>query len=156
MKTGIHPDYHQVTVSCACGNTFVVGSTNKEDIRVEICAHCHPLYTGKAKLVDTAGRVDKFQARQAAAQKHKATVNAKKGVTLEEVIPVKEEKAEVVKEEVEEVKENPEVVAEEIVEETPIAEESTEEVVEETPTEDEVAPTQEATPETETKEEAAE
>lgn len=69
MKTGIHPAYHQITVSCACGNSFQVGSTHAENMRVEICSNCHPLYTGKSKLVDTAGRVDKFQARQLEAQK---------------------------------------------------------------------------------------
>jgi len=72
MKTGIHPAYHQITVTCACGNTFKVGSTQKDDMRVEICSNCHPLYTGKAKLIDTAGRVDKFRARAEAAQAKQA------------------------------------------------------------------------------------
>ncbi|MBU6389111.1 50S ribosomal protein L31 [Patescibacteria group bacterium] len=71
MKTGIHPAYHQITVSCACGHSFTVGSTHAEDMRVEVCANCHPLYTGKANLVDTAGRLDKFNARQQKAQAHK-------------------------------------------------------------------------------------
>jgi large subunit ribosomal protein L31 len=62
VKADIHPVYHQATVSCACGNSFVVGSTESE-IRVEICSNCHPFYTGTAKLIDTAGRVDKFKAR---------------------------------------------------------------------------------------------
>ena len=62
MKAEIHPTYNQATVSCACGNTFVVGSTEPE-IKVEICSNCHPFYTGTAKLIDTAGRLDKFQAR---------------------------------------------------------------------------------------------
>lgn len=67
MKTDIHPAYHTKTkVTCACGNSFVVGST-KEDIRVEICSACHPFYTGNEKIIDTAGRVEKFKARQAAA-----------------------------------------------------------------------------------------
>jgi|GEM_PF-330392 len=64
MKTGIHPSYQTITITCACGNSFKAGSTLNEDLRVEICSHCHPLYTGKSKLIDTAGRVDKFQARQ--------------------------------------------------------------------------------------------
>lgn len=64
MKKDIHPAYHQAKVNCACGNTFVVGST-KEKIDVEICSSCHPFYTGTAKLVDTAGRVEKFKARLA-------------------------------------------------------------------------------------------
>ena len=62
MKEGIHPAYHQATVTCNCGNTFVTGSTS-EDIHVEICSKCHPFYTGKQKLVDTGGRVDRFKKR---------------------------------------------------------------------------------------------
>ena len=62
MKEGIHPEYEQTTIRCACGNTFVTGST-KKDIRVEICSKCHPFYTGKQKLVDTGGRVDRFNKR---------------------------------------------------------------------------------------------
>ena len=62
MKEGIHPAYHQATVTCNCGNTFVTGSTNK-DIRVEICSKCHPFFTGRQKLVDTGGRVDRFKKR---------------------------------------------------------------------------------------------
>ncbi len=64
MKKGIHPDYHEVTVICACGATFQTGSTKKGDtIKVEICNQCHPYYTGKQKLVDAGGRVDKFKKR---------------------------------------------------------------------------------------------
>ena len=59
MKKDIHPEYHLANVRCACGNEFQVGSTLKE-IKVEICSQCHPFYTGKQKLVDTAGRVEKF------------------------------------------------------------------------------------------------
>ena len=59
MKPEIHPKYEFVTVTCACGNTFQTRSTAKE-IKVEICSECHPFYTGKQKLIDTAGRVDKF------------------------------------------------------------------------------------------------
>lgn len=59
MKQGIHPDYKTATVSCACGNTFQTRST-KETIRVEICSNCHPFFTGKQKIVDTEGRVEKF------------------------------------------------------------------------------------------------
>ncbi|MBQ1704960.1 MAG: 50S ribosomal protein L31 [Clostridia bacterium] len=62
MKEGIHPNYKVTTVRCACGNEFQVGST-KENIRVEICSNCHPFYTGKQKLVDTGGRVDRFKKR---------------------------------------------------------------------------------------------
>jgi large subunit ribosomal protein L31 len=61
MKKDIHPEYHSdAVVKCACGNTIKVGST-KKDIQVEICSACHPFYTGKEKLVDTAGRVDRFK-----------------------------------------------------------------------------------------------
>ena len=59
MKQGIHPEYVKSTVTCACGNTFQTRST-KPEIRVEICSACHPFFTGKQKIVDTAGRVEKF------------------------------------------------------------------------------------------------
>lgn len=59
MKKNIHPTYHRATVTCACGETFVTGST-KESIRVEICSRCHPFYTGQRKFVDAEGRVQKF------------------------------------------------------------------------------------------------
>jgi large subunit ribosomal protein L31 len=64
MKTEIHPKYHQVQVHCACGETFTTGSTKKE-LRVEICSKCHPFFTGKQKLVDSAGRIDRFQKKYA-------------------------------------------------------------------------------------------
>ncbi len=60
MKTNIHPDYSTTTIQCACGNAIEVGST-KQDIRVEICSNCHPFFTGKQKLVDTAGRIERFR-----------------------------------------------------------------------------------------------
>ncbi len=62
MKEGIHPKYETVTVSCACGNSFETRSTKKE-IRLEICSACHPFFTGKQKLIDTAGMVEKFTRR---------------------------------------------------------------------------------------------
>lgn len=66
MKADIHPQYYpEAKVTCACGNTFVTGST-KPVIKVEICANCHPFFTGEMKYVDTAGRVELFRARQAA------------------------------------------------------------------------------------------
>ena len=65
MKTDIHPAYYtKAKVTCACGHSFTVGAT-KEDIRVEICAKCHPFFTGEEKLIDTAGRVEKFKNRRA-------------------------------------------------------------------------------------------
>lgn len=60
MKDGIHPEYKEATVSCACGNSFKTRST-VGDIHIEICSACHPFFTGKQKLVDTAGRVEKFR-----------------------------------------------------------------------------------------------
>jgi large subunit ribosomal protein L31 len=62
MKAKIHPEYHEVTVTCACGATFPTRST-KQDYRVEICSQCHPFFTGKQKLVDSAGRVERFNTR---------------------------------------------------------------------------------------------
>lgn len=62
MKKGIHPKYEPTTVTCACGNQIEVRSTMK-DIKVEICSSCHPFFTGKQKLVDTAGRVERFKKR---------------------------------------------------------------------------------------------
>ncbi len=61
MKAGIHPNYQEVNVICACGNTFKTRSTHKGDIRVEICSNCHPFFTGRQRVVDTEGRVDRFQ-----------------------------------------------------------------------------------------------
>ena len=63
MKTGIHPTYDATTVSCTCGNTFTTRSTAKGDIRAEVCAACHPFYTGKQKILDTGGRVARFEQR---------------------------------------------------------------------------------------------
>jgi large subunit ribosomal protein L31 len=71
MKQNIHPKYNKIAnIKCACGATFAAGST-EENIFVEICSQCHPFFTGKQKLVDTAGRVDKFKARLEASQKLK-------------------------------------------------------------------------------------
>ena len=62
MKEGIHPKYEETTITCACGNVIKTRST-KKDIKVEICSKCHPFFTGKQKLVDTGGRVDRFKKR---------------------------------------------------------------------------------------------
>lgn len=86
MKAGIHPAYEEVNVICACGNHFKTGSTHKGDIRLEICSNCHPFFTGRQKLIDSEGRVDRFQkqakktkdlqaARAAAAAKKPTAVN---------------------------------------------------------------------------------
>jgi large subunit ribosomal protein L31 len=76
MKEKIHPPYHQTTVRCACGNEISTGSTKKE-IRVEICSQCHPYFTGKQKLMDSAGRIERFQ------KKYSQVAKGKKGSAKE-------------------------------------------------------------------------
>src|SRR5438874_12990820 len=66
MKTDIHPKYGDIQVTCSCGNTFTTRSTVVKPLHVEVCAACHPFYTGKQKVMDTAGRIDKFRQRYAA------------------------------------------------------------------------------------------
>ncbi|MGH8594220.1 MAG: 50S ribosomal protein L31 [Gammaproteobacteria bacterium] len=61
MKPDIHPRYEEITVTCSCGNTFKTRSTLAKDLHIDVCSACHPFYTGKQKIVDTAGRVDKFR-----------------------------------------------------------------------------------------------
>ena len=78
MKAGIHPAYAPVNVICACGHTFKTQSTHKGDIRVEICSSCHPFFTGKQKLIDTAGRVDKFEKKYQKQRAEKAASLAAK------------------------------------------------------------------------------
>ena len=63
MKKDIHPAYNEIMVTCSCGNTFQTKSTLKEDLNIDICSACHPFYTGQQKIVDSAGRVDKFRQR---------------------------------------------------------------------------------------------
>ena len=63
MKTEIHPTYNETTVRCSCGNTFTTRSTRSGDLHVELCNECHPFFTGKQKLVDTGGRVERFNKR---------------------------------------------------------------------------------------------
>ena len=65
MKTNIHPDYHDIKVICSCGNTWQTRSTMNKELHVEVCSNCHPFYTGKQKIVDTAGRVEKFRQKYA-------------------------------------------------------------------------------------------
>ena len=78
MKDSIHPQFYTTaTVTCACGNSFVTGSTMKE-LHTEICSNCHPFYTGKQKLLDAAGNVDKFKKRTITATQIKAAVKPKK------------------------------------------------------------------------------
>lgn len=78
MKPNIHPKYNEkAKITCACGNTIEVGST-EDAMRVEICSACHPLYTGKSKVIDTAGRIDKFKERMAKAKEMQAKAKAQK------------------------------------------------------------------------------
>jgi large subunit ribosomal protein L31 len=63
MKPGIHPDYSEIKVVCSCGNEFMTRSTLGKELHVEVCSACHPFFTGKQKIMDTAGRVDKFRKR---------------------------------------------------------------------------------------------
>jgi large subunit ribosomal protein L31 len=76
MKAGIHPAYDSVNVHCACGNAFLTRSSHKGDIRLEICSNCHPFFTGKQKLIDTEGRVDRFQKKVAKSAAMKASREA--------------------------------------------------------------------------------
>ena len=77
MKTGIHPDYPDATINCACGHTIETRST-RGSYKIEICSNCHPFFTGKQKLVDTEGRVDRLRKRMAHAEKLKAEQAEKK------------------------------------------------------------------------------
>ncbi len=61
MRQGIHPEYNEIKVTCSCGESFTTRSTAGKDLVLEVCSKCHPFYTGKQKIVDTAGRVDRFQ-----------------------------------------------------------------------------------------------
>lgn len=75
MRAGIHPTYNEVSVTCACGHTFKSRSTHEGDIRVEICSSCHPFFTGLQRLVDTEGRVERFQKYRKAAADKKVSKN---------------------------------------------------------------------------------
>lgn len=84
MKAAIHPNYHDVRIACACGMSWTTRSTNKADeLRIEICSNCHPFFTGRQKLVDTEGRVDRFQKKLAlskAMKEKRAAATATKAV----------------------------------------------------------------------------
>lgn len=77
MKKGIHPKYYEAIVHCACGHEFETGSTQKE-IKIEICSTCHPFFTGKQKLVDSAGRVERFRTKYSEFEKKKASKDSDK------------------------------------------------------------------------------
>ena len=76
-KPGIHPNYEVMRVVCACGSNFETRSTHKGDIHVEICSNCHPFFTGKQKLIDTAGRVERFRRKYAKSDASKEAAAAK-------------------------------------------------------------------------------
>ncbi len=127
MKKDTHPTYKDTTFTCACGAVFTAGSTISDDeFKTEICSKCHPFYTGKQKLVDTSGRVDKFVAKMKKAQalKDKDVKEVEEEETTEVAEEIKEETPEVIEETPEETPEE----APEVAEETP---EATEEVKEE-------------------------
>jgi large subunit ribosomal protein L31 len=88
MKTGIHPDYVPATVHCSCGHNYVTRST-KSELRVDLCSECHPFYTGKQKVVDTAGRVERFQRRQAATAAAQKAQAAQKAASASKKAPAK-------------------------------------------------------------------
>ncbi len=69
MKAEIHPEYKTINVTCSCGETFATGSTMSHDLNIEVCSSCHPFYTGKQKILDSGGRVDKFRKRYGAGAK---------------------------------------------------------------------------------------
>jgi large subunit ribosomal protein L31 len=89
MKQDIHPEYVVATVHCSCGNTFTTRSTRSE-LRVEICSNCHPFYTGKQKLVDTGGRVERFQRRYAKQQAEQAAAVKDREASRTAVAPAPE------------------------------------------------------------------
>jgi large subunit ribosomal protein L31 len=83
VKTGIHPEYTESTVKCSCGNTFITRSTSKE-LHIELCDQCHPFYTGKQRLVDSGGRVERFRKRYAKAGIDTGVTPAEKGESSHE------------------------------------------------------------------------
>ena len=130
MKTDIHPNYQEITTTCSCGNVLPVMSTLKDNLSLDVCAKCHPFYTGKQKMLDSGGRVKKFQDRFGAGGASKPA--AKKAEAKVEETPVEEVAEEVL-----------ETPAEKAVEETSTEETETDSVVEETST-DEAEETAEA------------
>jgi len=89
MKKNIHPQYGPATVTCSCGNTFTTGSI-KPEIRVEICSACHPFFTGKQKIIDTAGRVEKFQKKMALKQDSLVSKSKKQALRKEKEVEIKD------------------------------------------------------------------
>ncbi len=77
MQENMHPELTEITVTCACGHSFQTTSTMRNALTIEICSHCHPYFTGKQKLIDTAGKVDKFRKKYAKFEETKAKEKAK-------------------------------------------------------------------------------
>ena len=123
MKTDIHPNYQEITTTCSCGNVLPVMSTLKDNLSLDVCAKCHPFYTGKQKMLDSGGRVKKFQDRFGAGGASKPA--AKKAEAKVEETPVEEVAEEVL-----------ETPVEKGVEETSTEETETDSVVEETSTDE--------------------
>jgi large subunit ribosomal protein L31 len=120
MKTDIHPNYQEITTTCSCGNVLPVMSTLKDNLSLDVCAKCHPFYTGKQKMLDSGGRVKKFQDRFGAGGVSKPA--AKKVEAKAEETPVEEVVEEVLEAPVEEVTEETnaeEAEADVVIEETP-------------------------------------
>ena len=120
MKTDIHPNYQEITTTCSCGNVLSVMSTLKDNLSLDVCAKCHPFYTGKQKMLDSGGRVKKFQDRFGAGGASKPA--AKKAEAKVEETAVEEAAEEVLETPVEEVAEETiaeETEAEAVVEEAP-------------------------------------
>ena len=126
MKTDIHPNYQEITTTCSCGNVLPVMSTLKENLSLDVCAKCHPFYTGKQKILDSGGRVKKFQDRFGASGASKA--KAKKAETKVEETAVEQVAEEVIETPVEEVIEEAAAEASEVEEavEEEISEDSAE------------------------------
>ena len=126
MKTDIHPNYQEITTTCSCGNVLPVMSTLKDNLSLDVCAKCHPFYTGKQKILDSGGRVKKFQDRFGASGASKA--KAKKAEAKVEETAEEEVAEEVIETPVEEVIEEAAAEASEVEEavEEEISEDSTE------------------------------
>ena len=116
MKTDIHPNYQEITTTCSCGNVLPVMSTLKDNLSLDVCAKCHPFYTGKQKILDSGGRVKKFQDRFGASGASKA--KAKKAETKVEETAAEQVAEEVIEEAAAEASEVEEAVEEEISEDS--------------------------------------
>ena len=93
MKQGIHPEYKEITVTCSCGNKFVVHSTIGHDLSLEVCANCHPFYTRQQKIVDSTGRVERFKRMYAAPSVQKEQKQEKENASVAGVKAKKKTKA---------------------------------------------------------------